>query len=111
MLACYMISRRLSRLSLPEPNTAPLANPCKLRPFVFNQLQDAPLATLFVSKICIVAGGWVGGIFFEAAVSHTEFTPCLPLLFSMTYILPNLQALYFETVGTVGWGGRGSTRG
>src|SRR5437762_956164 len=28
--------------------------------FVFNQLQDAPPATLFFSHFCIVAGRWVG---------------------------------------------------
>ena len=88
--------------------------------FAFNRLRtlfdNGAIATPFLSITCALFpmqwGGW--GIFSRSvypelrgvACTGGACTPKCHLLFSTTYTLPNLQALCFDDVATVGWGGR-----
>lgn len=70
----------------------------QIRPFSFNNFQDAPPATLFLSKICIVAGGWVGEqrSALLNALLLCPFCPSPIALFSTSSELPNLQPVCFD---------------
>ena len=60
--ALFPVQRRVGAccsLSSPTPPSALLLHSSlQICTFIFNQLRDAPPATLFFSDSCIVAGGW-----------------------------------------------------
>ena len=84
--------------------------------FVINLLRtllpDGALTSPFSSITCaLFSMQWrVGGILSGSVAIHS-FTPVCLLLFSTSYELPNLQALCFDSVPTVGWVCRGAVRG
>src|SRR5579859_7974803 len=75
----------------------------QIRPFVFNNFQDAPPATLYFSWFCIVARGWVPRSVHHNLLHESRVTPfvllrALPRSATIAPLLgPCIRAKYWET--------------
>ena len=87
---------------------SPCALPANL-PLCFQQLPRCSFRNPFLFKLLHRCPGVVGGLAKRCfgvllqVTRHAQFTPTRRPVFSMTYTLPNLQALCFDNVATVGW--------
>ena len=72
---------------------------CSLAALSFQQLPTINFCNSLVLITIRIAGGG-----YTPSPSHALLTPFSPSLFSSTYALPNLQALCFDNVATVGGG-------